>query len=230
MLGQLAFACYLFNEMAGYDESLHEFRDEVGDELDLSNLASGRALLHWLNHWGCRHLATGSHEVAARRLADWYAQNRDRLPGANCRLVSCPHAKLALAAELFDGLSKLVVGRRRHGSVPQDVTLAPTATAKTLFALRPHCLVAWDVAMRQAFGHNGSGESYVVYLKEVQEKLRTIEEQCQIHDIDLDALPAKLGRQRSTAAQLIDEYHWITVTRGVKPPTAGTLRHWLAWN
>ena len=26
------------------------------------------------------------------------------------------------------------------------------------------------------------------------------------------------------AAQLIDEYHWITVTRGVKPPEPETLR------
>lgn len=229
-LGRLAFACYLFESMAGYDESYDDFRSQVGKELDLSDRASGRALLHWLNHWGCRHLATGSHEMASEALADWHDRNRDQLPETRSRLVSLSDKELDSVARLFDGLSELVVARRGYADDAQDVTLAPTATAKTLFALRPHVFVPWDVAMRRAFGHDGSGKSYVAYLREVRAKLREIEDQCRSFDIALDDLPVELGRRGSSAAQLIDEYHWITVTRAVKPPEPKTLREWLTWS
>jgi hypothetical protein len=229
-LGQLAFACYLFDAMAGYDESFHEFRGEVGDELDLSDPKSGLALLHWLNHWGCRHLATHCHDMGAAALAGWFAEFQTQLPGAQARLVSVPDEELDLVAGVFDCLSGLVVARRRTFPDEQPVSLAPTATAKTLFALRPHMFVPWDVAMRKAFGHDGSGKSYVAYLKEVRAKLRDIDKQCELLPIALDALPARLGRRQSTAAQLIDEYHWITVTRGVEPPDADILREWVSWS
>jgi hypothetical protein len=163
-------------------------------------------------------------------LVGWFEQLGNRLPSHIARLVSMSEYSLDPMAEVFDSLSSPVVAKRRTYPENQLVSLGPTAAAKTLFALRPHVFVPWDVAMRREFGHDGSGVSYVAYLKEVQTKLRDIENQCKPFNIALDALPARLGRERSTAAQLIDEYHWITVTRGVKPPEPETLREWLAWN
>ena len=216
--------------MAGYDQSFYEFRDTVGDDLDLRQTENAKALLHWLNHWGCRHLATHCHDMAATALVGWFQELGDRLPPPDARLVSIPEVSLDSAAQTFDKLSGLVVARRT--SYPEDhfVSFGPTAAAKTLFALRPHVFVPWDVAMRQEFGHDGSGRSYVDYLKEVRAKLRDIERQCDALQIELEALPARLGRERSTATQLIDEYHWITVTRHVLPPDRQRLLEWLTWS
>lgn len=132
--------------------------------------------------------------------------------------------------DLFDGLCGLIVAKRKHSGATNVVSFGPTAAAKTLFALRPHVFVPWDVAMRDRLGHDGSGRSYAAYLRAVRHALSDIEKQCTPRNITLDELPARLGRERSTAAQLIDEYHWITITRGVEPPEAGILCKWLAWS
>lgn len=229
-LGGLAFACYLFDAMAGYDESYRDFRDQVGDEVDLRNPNGGQELLHWLNHWGCRHLATDYHNMAITALGGWYDRNLDMLPATEARLVSASDAQLDSVADIFDSLSGLIVAKRKHGQQTQMVSFAPTATAKTLFALRAHFFVPWDEAMRLELGHDGTGRSYVAYLKGVRSALTEIERQCEPRGISLDRLPAKLGREKSTAAQPIDEYHWITITRKVKPPDLETLDDWVAWS
>lgn len=125
--------------------------------------------------------------------------------------------------KLFDQLSGLRAqdGGRRFG---------PTAASKTLFALRPHAFVAWDAAIRQGFEGDGSGASYVRFLKGVRHQLRAIAEQCSRQGVDPDDLTKRLGRPDSTAPQFIGEYYWITVTRMVEPPGPTTLREWLVWS
>ena len=86
--------------------------------------------------------------------------------------------------------------------------------------------MAWNDAIRSKLGHDGSGASYVRLLVDVRGKLRALVDQ----GIGLDDLPQELGRPHSTAAKLIDEYYWVTHTRGVTPPDPALLRQWLDWS
>ena len=90
--------------------------------------------------------------------------------------------------------------------------------------------MAWDDAIRSKLGHDGSGASYVRLLADVRGKLREIADQCTAVGVALDDLPQVLDRPHSTAAELIDEYYWVTLTRGVTPPELARLREWLKWS
>jgi hypothetical protein len=187
-------------------------------------------LLHWLNQWGCRHLATAYHHLASASLADWYQANRDRLPSPDVRLVAFERPQLDAFTTLFDSLKGLAAARKTGDGRSFEVSFGPTAAAKTLFALRPHIFVAWDDAIRSNLGHDGSGASYVRLLADVGGKLREIAAQCAAVGIAFDDLPQLLDRPHSTAAELIDEYYWVTLTRGVVPPEPAKLREWLKWS
>ena len=110
------------------------------------------------------------------------------------------------------------------------VSFGPTATAKTLFALKPRTFPAWDGPMRKAFLHDGTGESYTEFVKDIHRKIVETESYCRSQGFNLEELPAKLGRPAyTTVGQLIIEYYWITVTRGVSLPSKSAMREWLAW-
>lgn len=220
----------MFDALAGYDPSLRAFRDRAGSEVDLRDPEHGHALLVWLNHWGCRHLATSCHAMATSALADWHQAIRGRLPPTDHRLASIPDGELDDLAGVFDSLCSRTGAKRTQGREEQEVSFGPTATAKTLFALRPHVFIPWDEAMRQELRHDGSGASYVAFLKEARDGLVHLENECRAYGIDLDSLPERFGRPHSTVAQLIDEYHWITITRRVTLPSRRTLKEWLAWS
>lgn len=133
-------------------------------------------------------------------------------------------------AELFDRVSSLPAREGDRNGRRFPISFGPTAASKTLFALRPRVFLAWDEAIRQKFAADGSGASYIGFLKGVRDQLREIAEECSRHGIDLENVPKTLGRPESTAAQLIGEYYWITVTRKLKPLGPTTLAEWLAWS
>ncbi|MHB0979826.1 MAG: hypothetical protein ACYC5Q_07150 [Thermoleophilia bacterium] len=224
-------ACYLYDVMTEYRKSYGAFRTQVGDDLDLRKPGHQQALLHWLNQWGCRHLATAHHERASASLAIWYDTYMDRLPGHNDRLVSTEDPGLDVTAELFDTMQGLDAARRASGRRRFKVSFGPTAASKTLFALRPHVFVAWDDAIRSRSGHDGSGDSYLHFLQDLRGQLGEIARLCEARSLSLEALPRALGRSsQSTAAQLLGEYHWLTLTRGVATPDPGVLERWLDWS
>ncbi len=69
-LFQLAWGCRLFGEMAGDDTASDELRSVTGANVDLDDPEHAKALLVWLNKWGCRQFAIAHHDSAARMLAD----------------------------------------------------------------------------------------------------------------------------------------------------------------
>ena len=221
-LGSLAYACNVYDAMTDFGSSLGEFRLRVDGNPDLDEKDHRQALLTWLNAWGCR-IALNSHVLLSNKLAAWYKVAIGRLPDPTDRLVTIDSPALDKFEELFDELSGLRAqdGGRRFG---------PTAASKTLFALRPHVFVAWDELIRRELVPDASGASYIEFLKGVRNNLKQITLQCSAHGIDLDGLPERLGRPESTAPQLVGEYCWVTITRDVLPPDAGTFRNWLAWS
>ena len=148
-------------------------------------------------------------------------------------------------AGVFDSLAKKVACYRdtgrsaaaatgaAPGAAPASnkvaVTFGPTAAAKILFVLRPKVFVAWDEPIRAGLHYDGSGRSYVGFLIRLREELLDLREQCRAFSFDLEDLPDAIGRPLSTPAQLLDEYYWATVTRGVVAPTRKQLARWLEW-
>ncbi len=208
--------------MMDYGGSLRDFREQVDDNLDLDDARHRDALLSWLNAWGCR-IALISLQELSQELAAWHPKARRQLPGSADRLQDLDDALLEKFVDLFDHLSGL---RPREGIRK----LGPTAASKTLFALRPHAFVPWDRAIRDEFQAEGTGESYVSFLKRASGDLRQLSRQCSGHGFDLAALPERIGRHGATGAQLIGEYYWVTITRKAKPPGRSTLREWSDWS
>jgi hypothetical protein len=210
------------------------------------------ALLHWLNQSQCRQFSLAYHDLASRGLLEWHEEFGGALPLKRDHLWEIPAATLERCAGVFDRLAKKVACYResaagRTGAAPRNgsaaspggrgapapgkslVGFGPTAAAKILFVLRPKVFVAWDEPVRTGLRYDGSGCSYVVFLLRLREELLELREQCRAFDLELTDLPAALGRPLSTPAQLMDEYYWATVTRGVVAPSRQQVARWLAW-
>ena len=88
--------------------------------------------------------------------------------------------------------------------------------AKTLLALQPNECPPWDHYTLYALGLDYSSASYCEYLRRVLADLKKVSIQA---GIQIDNLPAPMGRPKSTPPKLIDEHYWVTVTRGFDPRT-----------
>jgi hypothetical protein len=225
----LAVACCLYEEMTPYARSLERFRFATGPALNLGREVHRLVLLQFLNDWGCRNLATEWHEMALDALDSWYsgAHGQLRRVGDSVRIDGGDVDGLA---GVFDSLSKRIAAKKTRKGQKLLVSFGPTATSKSLFALRPHALPAWDGPMRKAFGYDDGGDSYVQFAKDVHGKIAETGQWCRERGFDLYDLPAKLGRPAyTTVAQLIIEYYWITGTRGVSLPQRDVVSEWLSW-
>ena len=133
-------------------------------------------------------------------------------------------------AVVFDDLSLRIAAKKERSGKLVEVSFGPTATAKSLFVLWPQTFPAWDGPMRSAFGYDGSGASYAAFVSDIHAKIAETEALCETRRVDLWALPAKIGRPAyTTVAQLVVEYYWITVTRGVSLPSQTTVAEWASW-
>ena len=70
---------------------------------------------------------------------------------------------------------------------------------------------------------NGSGEQRTHLTGD------SMQTQCQKFGIELQAIPDLVGRPSATPPQLVDEYYWATITRGVEVPPKEQLATWLEW-
>jgi len=225
----LACACYMYESMTDYARSLDRFRQKVGASLDLSQEDQRRALLKFLNDWGCRNLAKKWHGLASDVLAGWYADAKVKLRLFDGSLAELDEAHLNDLVDVFDSLSTQIASKPTKKSGQVDVSFGPTATSKTLFALNPHILPAWDGRIRKKSGCDGSGTSYSEFAKHIHRKIRETEKSFATQGFNLAELPTKLGRPEgyTTVAQLMIEYYWITMTRGVQLPSATRAQEWL---
>jgi hypothetical protein len=96
-----------------------------------------------------------------------------------------------------------------------------TGAAKLLHALRPRVLPPWDDPIRSALSLDGGRDSYLTYLLDVQANVRGIEKEAAAAGIKAADIPRALGRPKSSLPKMVDEYFWVTLTRGLAiPPTA----------
>jgi hypothetical protein len=187
-------------------------------DLDPQKCSHAKALLKWLNKWGCR-ITEDSFPKISGELDDWFRKWRQQLPCTGLELVCLQDQHLDVLAAAYHEL----LGIHDFG---------PTSASKALFAVRPHAAMPWDAAIQEEFELGGRApENYramLVRSKDEGKKLIDDAGHCGMAD-PRHNIPSEVGRPEHTLAQLLDEYHWITITRGHEIPRRDELKRWVEW-
>ena len=72
-------------------------------------------------------------------------------------------------------------------------------------------------------------QAYAEYLGLVRQDLEELGKVCVRHGHILSDLSELLGRPTSSLPRLIDEYHWVTITRRCRAPSSELLATWAGW-
>jgi hypothetical protein len=212
-LADLKDACLRYSkEGTRFDASLRRFRDQTAPTLDLADSAHISWLLIWLRSWGCRQFANAYDSLATESILDWHLSNRTRIPHAS--MMNLRDEELQEAASAYNALSKSLPSRKKGSDRVNAVTFGATGAAKVLFALRPEALPPWDGAIRKQLRYKGTRDSYLRFLREVQRMIVGLVEEAALKGIGQDAIAKEVGRPDSTLPKLVDEYYFITITRG----------------
>lgn len=232
-IAELASGCYIYGALTN-DGGYSEFLASTSPALDLTLEQHRKSLLKFLNSWGCRQFAKEYHFHAAKRIERWHARFSKRFFPTATGILSLTTADLDAVEESYKSLIERIASRQKRmiKGRQQDVypTFGPVGTAKLLFAFRPNALMPWDDPIRKRFGFDGSASSYRQYLEQTARWLTDLSNECKKHGFNLEDLPLKIGRPRSSLPKLMDEYLWVTVTRKCQLPTKQTLEQWVKWS
>jgi len=229
-LSELALACFMYAQFTSYDDSYLSFLQITNHHPDLTNCKHRRALLIWLNQWGCRQFAVEYHELASSEILSWYNQFNSALFDRNQNLRDLTESEMKFVAQAYEALSNKRASLRKRKENTFSVTVGPTGAAKILFAVRRNALVPWDDPIRSHYRYDGSGTSYLAYLYRVRSLLKELEDTCNKNGFALTQLSKQLGRNNSTIPKLIDEYHWVTITKGCSMPVQDIFQKWAQWS
>jgi len=164
-LSQFAFACYVFGPLTKYDSSYLRLQQATDGSPDLCLPEHRKALLRWLDAWGCRQFAVAYHDRASEEILSWYGEYADRLCPEDRRLLELTEPELAAVGTAYEALSGRTASYKKRGGRTLRVPIGPAGASKVLFALRPRALLPWDDGIRKGLDHTASGASYVSYLR-----------------------------------------------------------------
>lgn len=227
-LFELAYTCRLYGVFSNYDDTYRRFRDTT-PAFDIFNHLHRKALLKWLNSWGCRQFALNFHDKASEHLRNWGEENLTRLPPAGVSLLDLTDINFVNAGTLYASLRDLQASVHQCKGNSYSVTFGPTGAAKTLFALREQVFPPWDKSIRVHHGYDDSKESYIEFLQLVRHELQEVVTDAEAHGVVASNIPNTLNRPFSSLPKLVDEYNWVTITRGCKPPRLEEINNWLRW-
>lgn len=144
-LSELAFACFLYSRLTDYDNSYLLFLQSTNGSPDLSNPEHRKALLAWLNRWGCRQFALEYHEHASGEILSWHNEYSSTLFPRDRNLWELSEPELASAGAAYESLSSRIASYRARDRNSFAVSVGPTGAAKILFErvwgttiLKPH--------------------------------------------------------------------------------------------
>ncbi len=183
--------------------------DHLPVRADARTAAGRDALLRWLRSWGCRHLRLDDTAMSSRSLAAWASTWLDALPTRS--LTALRGADISRSSGAYASLAARRAASASRAGGPVAVTFGPTAASKAMYALRPATFAPWDAPMRTALAFGDGADGYARYLRLCAEGIRATARRAGIEPREL---PAALGRPNTTAARLVDEYLWLTLTRG----------------
>jgi hypothetical protein len=164
--------------------------------------------------------------MASEQIEQWYAANRRRLPELSRNLWEMSEAEIDALGIAYDLLRARKASYRIRSGRQIAVSVGLTGASKILFALRPRAALPWDVPMRKAIADSGHLSVYAEHLRFAKRIINDWADQCSQRGLELEQLPALIGRPLSSLPKLLDEYLWITVTRGRLPTDEAALRDW----
>ncbi|RZT06254.1 hypothetical protein SAMN05216319_4519 [Duganella sp. CF402] len=216
-LKHLQTACYLYNQLSGYDAKYLTLSERYPN-LQLNTKEQVVALLAWLRSWGCRQFKKADEEKTIESFTQWYTQHELSLPSTDESLLDYDLEKNRRAiSELFDALAQKQAARKLGRNRDFDVSVGPVGAAKTLFALRPNLFSPWDTPIYEGLNLKNDGAGYTDYLFKIQNELMDLQSQLLTSGEEWSSLPKLLGKRHRAYPKMIDEYFWITITRGCDP-------------
>ena len=111
-LFELAYTCRLFGELVGVDSATAELESVTRGRIDLDDEAHAKALLVWLNKWGCRQFAIAHHGEAGRMLAEWGDLWLPVLPKPSASLSQLKDRQLEVTADAYADVKDRQASRR----------------------------------------------------------------------------------------------------------------------
>lgn len=228
-LYQIALTSLIFESITDYNKSYKKLLESTAYSLDLNKDAHRSALLKWLNDWGCRNFKKDHHRFASQEILDWYNENEQLLSNFDKNIWELTNKDFEGTSIIFETLLKKTASKRKRGNKDIIVRIGPTSVSKILFALRPKTFIPWDAEMRKNFNLKGDQKDYLKYLKISIEIANGLAEQCNKNGFKLEDFPSKISKADSTIPKLIDEYFWVTLTRGCTLPEKKELLEWLYW-
>lgn len=219
----------MFDSLTNFNYSLNQFFEATKNFPDLTIDKHRKALLKWLNQWGCRQFALDYHDAVSEHLKEWYQKYNRYLPDKDKNIWELKENDYSLIITAYNTLTKIVASKKLRGGKYIETTVGPTGTSKIFFALRPKSLIPLDIPMRLQFKYGNDALSYIKYLKRVKDIALDLDKQCRINGFGIEDLPIKINRPTATIPIIIDEYHWVTITNKVEPPDKNVLRGWIDW-
>lgn len=190
------------------DRSLERLLLETNGAPDPSRLEDVTALRIWLNAWSCRiPYPRNSVDLLKSSLVGWWTNHRLRLPSGP--LIDLDDRGLDDLADAYSELVPLPAGVNRVGGIR---SLAPTASSKLLWVLRPQTACPWDTAIARAGGRGTQKAGYANHLRKARDWTRQITAEATTQGIA--DVAAHVGRPNSTLVKLYDEWCYMTMTRG----------------
>ena len=208
----VTYAARLFGEIET-SNTLATLRHATGERPDLRNREHAQALLEWLNSWGCR-ITKEAFPGISDNLAEWCHERK--FPSGEI------HELQDRELDALTGASQGLLAIREFG---------PTVASKALFVLCPGAAIPWDAAIQQEFGLVGSApEKYrEMLVLSGREAAGLIADAAHCGVSDHRTIPSIVKSHAVTLPELLDEYHWITITRRHTIPSSDDLKRWLAW-
>ncbi len=226
-LFELAFACYIYRCFTADDASYLCFLTATNHSPDLSIQEHRQALLTWLNQWGCRQFANRYREKASDEILSWFNEFNVSLPGNNRNLWDITEQEFVPIGSAYESLSGRIASYRNENRSSVHIRFGSIGAAKILFAIRPRSFVPWDNPIRDSLRFNNN---YVGYLQHVRSLIEELAQSCRLNGFELSDLPGRLGMPLSTVPKLIDQYYWVTITKGCCLPDEATFQQWANWN
>jgi hypothetical protein len=194
----------------GSDRASAGFRATTQPRVDLAVPAHADALLRWLNAWGCRIAAPqpGGERLFEIALGGWWERWGGPLPSDARTLAGLDDAAIDCLVGAFADLAPLVVARSRAGHAR---TMAPTAAAKALHALRPAAVLPWDDTIARTLHGARDAPAFAAHLRLGRRWAQALLDET---GLDEPALLDRFGRPDATLAKLLDEYCYTRFTAG----------------
>ncbi len=168
------------------------------------------ALRVCLNAWVCRiPYPRDGVDLLASSIDPWWRTRRRRLPTEP--LIDLDDRSIDDLAAAYAELASLPAGASRAGRIR---SLAPTASSKLLWILRPETACPWDKAIAKAGGQGTGQGGYAHHLRGARAWARQVTAQAWADGID--DVPTHVGRPQSSLVKVYDEWCYLTITRGAK--------------